>query len=119
MEGLKPAPAHFQSSMVQIFRIGKKQDSEEQNRCELLRQVLELYMDDLFLHTHRLDQHVAALRAVFLQCRLYNIKLKREKCMFAVKKVQWLGHILTAGGYYPPPLLCAEAAGTPSAQLGR
>ena len=102
MEGLKPAPAHAQSAMVQIFRVGDK-TGEERDRCDLLRRVLELYMDDLFVHTATLSQHLEALRAVLTQCRLYNVKLKRAKCKLGVRAVQWLGHVLTNGVYTPPP----------------
>jgi hypothetical protein len=110
MEGLKPAPHHFQAGMVQIFHMGEQYGG-------LLRRHLAIYMDDLFLHSASVQEHAEHLGAVFEVCRARNVKLKREKCVFGVRTVTWLGHCLADGIITPPASYMDKLRSIPKPQL--
>lgn len=83
--GLTNTPTTFQRLMCHAFK-------------EYLRNVLEVYMDDLCLHSGKRDQHIDNLKLIFGKCRVYRICLNREKCVFMVRQGKILGHIVSKNG---------------------
>ena len=82
--GLTNAPATFQRLMNHAFR-------------EFLRQFLEVFLDDLCVHSSW-KEHLECLRKVFMKCRYYRISLNPHKCQFWVKHGVILGHIVSRNG---------------------
>ncbi|MCO5558265.1 hypothetical protein L7F22_011844 [Adiantum nelumboides] len=65
---------------------------------EYLRNFLEVYMDDLSIHSSIKDDHFEYLKKVFEKCRLYRICLNLEKCIFMARQGKILGHIVSKNG---------------------
>ena len=82
--GLTNAPATFQRLMNHAFR-------------EFLRQFLEVFLDDLCVHSSW-KEHLECLQKVFMKCRYYRISLNPHKCQFWVKHGVILGHIVSRNG---------------------
>ncbi|MCO5565132.1 hypothetical protein L7F22_018803 [Adiantum nelumboides] len=82
---LTNAPATFQRLMSHAFK-------------EYLRQFLEIYMDDLCVHSLIRMDHIEHLTKIFEKCRLYRICLNPEKCVFMVRQCKILGHIVSKNG---------------------
>ena len=83
--GLTNAPATFQRLMTHAFK-------------EYLRTFLEVFMDDLCVHSKERSEHIANLRLIFEKCRVYRIFLNLEKCKFMVRQGKILGHIVFENG---------------------
>ena len=83
--GLTNAPATFQRLMSHAFK-------------EYLWIFLEIFMDDLCVHSLKREQHVSHLGLVFQKCRFYRICLNPEKCKFMVRQGKILGHIVSGNG---------------------
>ena len=83
--GLTNAPATFQRLMSHAFK-------------EYLRIFLEIFMDDLCVHTLKREDHVSQLRQVFDKCQVYRICLNPDKCKFMVRQGRILGHIVSTNG---------------------
>ncbi|MCO5567826.1 hypothetical protein L7F22_021522 [Adiantum nelumboides] len=83
--GLTNAPATFQRLMSHAFK-------------EYLNIFLEVYMDDLCVHSSIRADHFEHLKKVFEKCRLYRICLNPEKCIFMARRGKILGHIVSKNG---------------------
>ncbi|MCO5572921.1 hypothetical protein L7F22_037746 [Adiantum nelumboides] len=83
--GLTNALATFQRLMSHAFK-------------EYLRNFLEVYMDDLCVHSSIRVDHFEHLKNVFEKCRLYRICLNPEKCIFMARQGNTLGHIVSKNG---------------------
>ena len=84
--GLTNAPATFQRLMTHAFK-------------EYLRIFLEIYVDDLCVHSLLRNEHIEHLEKVFEKCRrTYRICLNPEKCVFMVRQGRILGHIVFENG---------------------
>ena len=83
--GLTNAPTTFQRLMSHAFK-------------EYLRVFLEVFMDDLCVHSLRRQEHIQHLTKVFDPCRVYRICLNPDKCKFMVRQGRILGHIVSANG---------------------
>lgn len=57
-----------------------------------------VFIDDILCHSPSLDTHFIHLSNIFDRLRDANLKLNPKKCQFAAKKVEYLGHILSAKG---------------------
>ena len=69
-----------------------------------IKHIVEPYLNDLPAHsTHRRD-HIGHLRAIFLICRFYNIRLNPHKCIFVVESRRLLGFIVSKDGIRVDPL---------------
>ena len=70
------------------------------------------YVDDILVFSTSLEQHVDHLRQVLLLCRQHRLTISLPKCEFAVPKIEFLGHVLSASGcsstqqQSPSSLLC-------------
>ena len=70
--GLANAPATFQRLMAHAFRA-------------YLWDFLEIFMDDLCVHSIDRMDHIQHLIKVFQQCQIYCIYLNPQKCKFMVR----------------------------------
>lgn len=60
------------------------------------------YVDDILIHTQSIFQeHLEVVRKVFTRLREYNMKLFPKKCVFAQRKIVYLGHSISGSGYTP------------------
>jgi hypothetical protein len=60
-----------------------------------------VYLDDQWVATRDIDQHMADLRAVFQRLADNGLAINLEKCEFAVPELDFLGHRLSAAGVTP------------------
>ncbi|GJP56055.1 hypothetical protein CLOM_g15120 [Closterium sp. NIES-68] len=88
--GLTNAPAMFQAEMNHILR-------------PLLDECVVVYLDDILVYSHDMQQHVEHLRRVFEILQRERIYVKLSKSDFALEKVQFLGHIVSAQGVHVDP----------------
>ena len=59
------------------------------------------YLDDIIVFSSTWKEHLARLRQVFERLRHANLKLGADKCTFAAKEVNYLGHRVTEEGLLP------------------
>ena len=86
--GLAQAPAYFQSLIFHVL------------------QGLNFtfaYLDDVLIYSKDVDTHLGHLRQVFERFRQADLHLKKVKCDFFKKELQYLGHILSLDGIRPLP----------------
>ncbi|CAI7808910.1 unnamed protein product [Closterium sp. NIES-53] len=88
--GLTNAPATFQAEMNHILR-------------PLLDECVVVYLDDILLYSRDMKQHIEHLRRVFEILRREKLYVKLSKSEFALKKVQFLGHMVSAQGVHVDP----------------
>jgi hypothetical protein len=88
--GLKNAGATFQRAMSYAFHD--------------IKHIAEPYLDDLPAHSSNRPDHIDHLRAIFLRCRFYRIRLNPHKCIFAVESGRLLGFIVSKDGIRVDPL---------------
>ena len=88
--GLNSAPSMFQR-MIEIVLSGL-------NLITCL-----CYLDDFIIHSKDLNQHYERLAEVLSRFRQHNLRVKISKCTFAVPKVSYLGHVISAEGISPDP----------------
>ena len=88
--GLKNAPSSFQRVMDNVFR-------------EFNNKFLFVYMDDIFVFSKSLNEHLQHLSSVFKKIRSYNLKIQLDKSEFLRKEVEFLGHLITPQGIKPNP----------------
>ena len=65
---------------------------------EYLCVFLEVFMDDLCVHSLLRQEHIQHLTKVFDQCRIYRICLNPNKYKFMVRQGRILGHIVSTNG---------------------
>ncbi|UYV65945.1 hypothetical protein LAZ67_3005963, partial [Cordylochernes scorpioides] len=84
--GLANAPSYFQSVMDRVLA------GIEGVIC---------YIDDVLIATVSVEKHLAVLKTVFLRLEKYNIKLKKDKCKFVQREIEYLGHLIKEDGIRP------------------
>ena len=89
-QGFRNAPAVFQSLMDNLLR-------------GIAFKYVMVYIDDLCIFSPTFEKHLEHLREVFSRIRKAKLTLHPKKCQFAVKRVGYLGHILTPEGISPNP----------------
>ncbi|CAI5459296.1 unnamed protein product [Closterium sp. Yama58-4] len=82
--------ATFQAEMNHILR-------------PLLDECVVLYLDDILIYSKNMKEHVEHLRKVFEILRKNKFYVKLSKSDFALKKVQFLGHMVSAEGVHVDP----------------
>ena len=82
--GLKNAGATFQREMNYSFHD--------------IRNIIQPYLDDLSAHSQKRTDHLQHLRAIFLRCRHYKIRLSPHKCLFYVSSGHLLGFVVSKDG---------------------
>ncbi|CAI7783315.1 unnamed protein product, partial [Closterium sp. NIES-53] len=88
--GLTNAPATFQAEMNHILR-------------PLLDECVVVYLDDILIYSRDMKQHIKHLRRVFEILRREKFYVKLSKSEFALKKVQFLGHMVSTQGVHVDP----------------
>lgn len=86
--GLKNAPATF-VRLMDRFRAG------------LGNRNVFVYMDDILVLSETYEQHLQDLSAVFDRLRMFNLRARREKCVFVRDEVKYLGHTISPAGLVP------------------
>ncbi|GJP51444.1 hypothetical protein CLOM_g10605, partial [Closterium sp. NIES-68] len=71
-----------------------------------------VYMDDILIYSLDMKQHVEHLRRVFEILRRERFYVKLSKSEFALEKVQFLGHMVSAQGVHIDPKKIFEAIRT-------
>ncbi|GJT71450.1 DNA-directed DNA polymerase [Tanacetum coccineum] len=84
--GLCNAPTTFQRCMVSIF-------------SEYVKDIIEVFMDDLYSHGDSFDSCLINLEKILKRCIESNLVLNYEKCQFMVDQGNILGHIVSAKGF--------------------
>src|SRR5919205_2779689 len=88
--GLTNAPAHFMYLMNSVFM------------PELDRFVV-VFIDDILVYSKTEEEHAEHLRIVLQRLREHQLYAKFSKCEFWLKKVPFLGHILSEKGIEVDP----------------
>ncbi|GJP73421.1 hypothetical protein CLOP_g4136 [Closterium sp. NIES-67] len=88
--GLTNAPATFQAEMNHILR-------------PLLDECVVVYLNDILIYSRDMKQHVEHLRRAFKILRRERFYVKLSKSEFALEKVQFLGHMVSAQGVHVDP----------------
>lgn len=89
-QGLKGGPATFQRLMNMVLS----------GLCGIKCLV---YLDDIIVFGHNLEDHNSKLTDVLKCLRKNNLKLNPNKCQFLCKEVVFLGHVVTKDGVKPDP----------------
>ena len=58
------------------------------------------YLDDIIIFSKTPQEHLSHIRKVFEKLRSGKLSMKMSKCNFFSKKIQYLGHILSASDSY-------------------
>src|SRR6266540_735126 len=84
------ASAMFQKLMNKILRpyIGK---------------FVEVYLDDVIIHSRTKDEHIKHVRAVLQKIREANLKLKPSKCKWFEQKLTFVEHKIGIDSIKPDP----------------
>ena len=61
------------------------------------------YLDDIIIFSRNEEEHLIHLEKVFQRLEKYRLKMKRSKCAFFKKHIQYLGHVVSAEGFKPLP----------------
>ena len=61
------------------------------------------YLDDIIIFSKTPQEHLSHICMVFEKLKSANLSMKKSKCSFFSKEIQYLGHILSATGIQPLP----------------
>ena len=61
------------------------------------------YLNDIIVFSKTEEEHLQHLEEIFTRLRKFGLKMKREKCSFFKKHIQYLGHLVSEGGFEPLP----------------
>ena len=65
---------------------------------DLLDNGVLCYLDDLLIYSRTVSEHLQLLDRVFALLAKHKLYLKEKKCSFFLKKVNFLGHVVSADG---------------------
>ena len=85
--GLSQAPAYFQLLIDNVLQ-----------GCSKFAMG---YLDDIIIFSRTEEEHLEHLEKIFQKLREYRLKMKREKCDFFKKHLQYLGHLVSEEGFEP------------------
>ncbi len=83
--GLSNAPAVFQALVNDVLR-------------DMLDQFIYVYLDDILIFSHSLQEHVQRVRRVLQRLLENGLYVKVEKCVFHAQSVPFLGYIVSVEG---------------------
>ena len=86
--GLAQVPAYFQELMTGILKDFP---------------FAIAYLDDIIIFSKTPQEHLSHIHMVFEKLRMANLSMKKSKCNFFSKEIQYLGHILSTTGIQPLP----------------
>ena len=87
--GLSQAPAYFQLLIDKVLM-----------GCSSFAMG---YLDDIIIFSKSEEEHLQHLEEIFVRLRKFGLKMKREKCTFFKKHIQYLGHLVSERGFEPLP----------------
>ena len=87
--GLSQAPAYFQLLIDKVL-IG----------CS---KFVMGYLDDIIIFSNNEIEHLRHIEEIFTRLERFGLKMKREKCDFFKKHIQYLGHLIAEDGFTPLP----------------
>jgi hypothetical protein len=93
--GLTNAPAHFMYLMNSVF-------------MQELDKFVVIFIDDILIYYKNEEEHVEHLRIVLSRLREHKLYTKFNKCKFWLKKVPFLGHVLSGEGILVNPTKVQE-----------
>ena len=85
---LVQAPAYFQELMTSILKDFP---------------FAIAYLDDIIIFSKTPQEHLSHIHMVFEKLKSANLSMKKSKCSFFSKEIQYLGHILSATSIWPLP----------------
>ena len=62
-----------------------------------------VFIDDILIYSKNKEEHAEHLRIVLTRLREHQLYAKFSKCDFLLRKVQFLGHVLSADGVAVDP----------------
>ena len=83
--GLSQAPAYFQLLIDKVLM-----------GCSSFAMG---YLDDIIIFSKTEEEHLQHLEEIFVRLRKFGLKMKREKCSFFKKHIQYLGHLVSEKGF--------------------
>ena len=86
--GLAQAPTYFQELMTGILKDFS---------------FAIAYLDEIIIFSKTPQEHLSYIHMVFEKLKSANLSMKKSKCSFISKEIQYLGHILSATGIGPLP----------------
>jgi hypothetical protein len=96
--GLTNAPAHFMYLMNSVF-------------MRELDKFVVIFIDDILIYSENEEEHAEHLRIVLSRLREHKLYTKFSKCEFWLKKVPFLGHVLSGEGISVDPTKVQEVLG--------
>jgi hypothetical protein len=88
--GLTDAPAHFTYLMNSVF-------------MPELDKFVVVFIDDILIYSKNEEEHAQHLRIVLTSLREHQLYAKFSKCVFWLKEIQFLGHVLSVNGIAVDP----------------
>ncbi|XP_058753077.1 uncharacterized protein LOC131626262 [Vicia villosa] len=86
--GLTNGPSTFQSAMNDLLR-------------PYLRKFVLVFFDDILIYSPNFEDHLTHLQVIFELLAKQAFFVKLSKCVFAAVQIEYLGHIISAGGVAP------------------
>ena len=87
--GLSQAPAYFQLLIDKVLM-----------GCSRFAMG---YLDDIIIFSNNEKEHLQHIEEIFTRLEQFGLKMKREKCDFFKKHIQYLGHLISEDGFTPLP----------------
>jgi hypothetical protein len=84
--GLKGAPNHFSRMMVSVLK------------PLIEKGVVVVYLDDVLIASNSYEEHLKHIDMVLSAMARVGLKVKLQKCAFAARSVEFLGHVLDSCG---------------------
>ena len=57
------------------------------------------YLDDIIIFSKSEEEHLKHLEKIFRRLQEFGLKMKKEKCVFFKKHIQYLGHLVSKEGF--------------------
>ena len=89
-QGLMNAPASFQRVMNNLLATGRWD-------------YVVIYLDDIVIFSHSLEEHQRHVDEILSILNAAHFKVSPPKCTIAARKIEFLGHIVTATTVEPSP----------------
>ena len=83
-------PATFQRTMDKVLK-------------DIKDQFIMVYLDDVIIYSKTFEEHLQYIKEVMERIRNAHLRLKAEKCKFAAKELQFLGHVVGKDGVKSDP----------------
>ena len=61
------------------------------------------YLDDIIIFSRNGIEHLQHIEEIFNRLECFGLKMKKEKCDFFKKHIQYLGHLIAEDGFTPLP----------------